>query len=65
MFRSLLFDHLQVAVFRAQCCYYFSACLRRQIVYLVCGGMLSMCVCVPDVLVCGRLVCELKMVKQE
>ena len=26
-----------------------SACLRRQVVYLVCGCMLSMCVCVPDV----------------
>jgi hypothetical protein len=26
----------------------FSACLRRQVVYLVCGCMLSMCVCVPD-----------------
>jgi hypothetical protein len=32
-----------------------SACLRHQVVYLVCGCMLSMCVCVcvPDVLVCG------------
>jgi hypothetical protein len=45
MFRSQLFDHLQGAVFRAKCCYYFSACLRRQVVYLVCGCVLSMCVC--------------------
>ena len=30
----------------------FSACLRRQVVYLVCGCMLSMCVR-ADVLVCG------------
>ena len=29
----------------------FSASLRRQVVYLVCGCMLSMCVRVPDVLV--------------
>ena len=51
MFRSLLFDHLQGAIFRAQCCYCFSACLRCQVVYLVCGCILSMCV-MPDVLVC-------------
>ena len=37
----------------------FSACLRRQVVYLVRGCMLSMCVCVcmPDVLVCGMFGC--------
>ena len=29
MFRSQLFDHLQGVVFRAQCCYCFSVCLRR------------------------------------
>jgi len=30
--------------------------LRRQVVYLVCGYVLSMCVCVcvSDLLVCGR-----------
>jgi hypothetical protein len=44
MFRSLLFDHLQGAVFHVWCCYHFSACLFRQVVYLVCGCMLSMCV---------------------
>jgi hypothetical protein len=44
MFRSQLFDHLHGAVFRAWCCYYFCVCLRRQVVYLVCGCMLSMCV---------------------
>jgi len=44
MFRSQLFDHLQGAVFRDLCCYYFSACLRRQVVCLVCGCMLSMSV---------------------
>jgi len=36
----------------------FSACWRHPVVYLVCGCMLSMCVCVPDVLVCGMFVCE-------
>ena len=36
----------------------FNACLPRQVVYLVCGCMLSMCVCVPDVLVCGMFGCE-------
>ena len=56
-FQSQLFDHLQGAIFRAQCCYYFSACLR-QVVYLVCGCMLSMCVCVPDVLICEMFGCE-------
>jgi len=35
----------------------FSACLR-QVVYLVCGCILSMCVLVSDVLVCGRFGCE-------
>jgi hypothetical protein len=44
MLQSQLFDHLQGAVFRALCCYYLSACLRRQVVYLVCGCMLFMCV---------------------
>ena len=44
MFWSLLFDHLQGAVFRASWCYYFYACLRCQVVYLVCGCILSMCV---------------------
>jgi hypothetical protein len=43
MFRSLLFDHLKGVVFRTSWCYYFSACLR-QVVYLVCGCILSMCV---------------------
>jgi hypothetical protein len=37
----------------------FSACLRRQVVYLVCGSILSMCVCVREVLVCGMFGCEL------
>ena len=40
----------------------FSACLRRQVVYLVCGCMLCMCVRVPDVLVCGMFGCELSQV---
>ena len=62
MFRSLLFHHLQGPAFRAQCCYYFSACLRRQVVYLVCGCMLSMCVrarctCLWDVWVWLLLLC--------
>ena len=59
MFRSQLFDHLQGAVFRAQCCYYFSACLRRQVVYLVCGCMLSMCVCacLMYLIICYVAVC--------
>jgi len=41
MFRSLLFDHPQGAVFRASCCYYFSACLRSQVVYFVYGCILQ------------------------
>jgi hypothetical protein len=32
-----------------------SDCLRRQVVYLVCGCMLSVCLCVPDVLVSACL----------
>jgi len=40
----------------------FSACLHRQVVYLVCGCMLSMCVCMPDVLVCGMSGCELSLI---
>jgi hypothetical protein len=52
MFRSLLYDHPQGVVFRTVH-YHFSACLFRPVVYSVCGCMLSMCVCVPDVPVCG------------
>jgi len=44
MFRPQFFNRLQGTFFRALYCYYFSACLRRQVVYLVCGCMLSMCV---------------------
>ena len=56
MFRSKLFDHFQGAVFRVECWYYFSACLRRQVVYLVCGCMLSMCVRALMYLSVGSLV---------
>jgi len=44
MFRSQLFDHLQGVVFMLSAVTIFSACLRRQVVYLVYGCMLSMCV---------------------
>jgi len=44
MFRSQLFDHLQGLSFVLSVVTTFSVCLRRQVVYLVCGCMLSMCV---------------------
>ena len=58
MFRSQLFDHLQGVVFLAQCCYYIlclfasSSCLFGMWLYVV-----YVCVCVPDVLVCGMFGC--------
>jgi hypothetical protein len=44
----------------SQCRYYISACLLRPFVYPVCGCMLPICVCVcvPDVFVCGMSGCE-------
>jgi len=36
----------------------FSACLRCQVVCMVCG-LCCLCVCAPDVLVCGMFGCEL------
>ena len=55
MFRSQLFDHLQVVVLRASAITTFSACLRRFIWYV---AVCCLCVCVPDVLVCGMFDCE-------
>jgi hypothetical protein len=57
MFRSQLFDHPQGVVFRAYCCYYFSACLPRQVIWYV--AVCCLCVCLPDVLVCEMFGCEL------
>jgi hypothetical protein len=46
MFRSQLFDHLQGSVFRANAVTTFSASLRRQVVYLVCGcNVVYVCAC--------------------
>jgi hypothetical protein len=55
MFRSQLFDHLQGGPsFVLSDVTTFSAYLRRQVVYLVCGcNVVYVCACVPDVLVCG------------
>ena len=44
MFRSQWFDHLQGPSFVLSAVTAVSACLRRQVVYLVCGCMLSTCV---------------------
>jgi hypothetical protein len=91
MFRTQLFDHLQEAVLRAVTT--FSACLHHQVVYLLCGCMLSaiqclykndsmilfakiwrkwsiwqkrvwnyLCVCVPNVLICGTFGCDLSLI---
>ena len=50
MFRSQLFDHLQGVVLRASAITTFSACWRRFIWYV---AVCCLCVCLPDVPVCG------------
>jgi len=50
MFRSQLFDHLQGVILHASAITTFSGCLRHFIWYV---AVCCLCVCVPDVLVCG------------
>ena len=55
MFRLQLLDHLQGVVLRASAITTFSACLRLFIWYV---AVCCLCVCVPDVPVCGMFGCE-------
>jgi len=57
MFRSQLFDHLQGVVFRASAVTTsLLVCVVKLFIWYV--AVCCLCVCVPDVLVCGMFGCD-------